>query len=153
MVIGMRSVGLGCLLLIVAGCADLRVHDRDRGRPVALTLCSKNETLQQRSTVYFGASIASGGEVDDAQWTRFLADEVSARFPDGLTWFTAAGQWRGDAGAMVREQSRVLMLIHDGKPEQRRAIDAIVATYRTRFAQEAVLEDRQAICMNLHRAP
>jgi hypothetical protein len=34
------------------------------------------------------------GNVSDRNWDRFLADEVTPRFPDGLTVFDAKGQWR-----------------------------------------------------------
>src|SRR4029078_11641515 len=58
------------------------------------------------SKVYFGMDIKGGGEVTAEQWGKFLSDEVTPRFPDGLTVFDAAGQFRSAAGTLVKERGR-----------------------------------------------
>ena len=49
--------------------------------------------------------------VTDEAWRGFLAAEVTPRFPDGLTVLDANGQWRGDDDVILRERSKVLLIL------------------------------------------
>src|SRR5471032_2937923 len=51
------------------------------------------------------------GEVSDADWASYLAEEVTPRFPNGLTAVDAAGQWRGPSGVISRERSKMLIIV------------------------------------------
>jgi hypothetical protein len=90
--------------------------------------------------LYFGTSMPGGGTVSAAAWRDFLAREITPRFPDGLTVLEARGQWRDRAsGRILRERSRVLLLLHRGTAKAKSAIAAIIARYKTRFRQQSVL--------------
>lgn len=95
--------------------------------------------------LYFGRSIPGGGAVSDVDWDGFLREVVTPRFPAGLTVWRAEGQWRDDAGAIVREASFVLELIHPASIQSDSAVQAIIAEYRRRFRQEAVLRVRDHV--------
>lgn len=43
--------------------------------------------------LFLGRQIPGGGMVSDADWTAFLAEVVTPRFPEGLTVWRAEGQW------------------------------------------------------------
>ena len=88
--------------------------------------------------LYFGRSIPGGGQVSDENWQRFLDEEVTPRFPDGLTVQDASGQWRGQGG-IVREPSKRLVVVLPGTPGGEAKLAAIRTAYRTRFHQESVL--------------
>ena len=75
----------------------------------------------------------------DAEWARFLAEEVTPRFAEGLTVLRAQGQWLGADSAIAREQSRVVMLLYTYNEEREEAIQAIMKAYKLRFRQEAVM--------------
>ena len=78
------------------------------------------------------------GKASEARWKRFLAREVTPRFPDGLTVYETTGQWRDPATkAITREKSRVLRIIV-AADIAREKIDAVAAAYRTQFAQKSV---------------
>jgi hypothetical protein len=75
----------------------------------------------------------------DAKWRRFLAREVTPRFPDGLTAYDTTGQWRDPATQKIsRERSRVLRLIVPLDPPAKDKIDAVAKAYKTQFAQKSV---------------
>ena len=96
--------------------------------------------------LFFGMSIPGGGRVGEADWRGFLKHEVTPRFPDGLTVLPATGQWRDRAtGRVVREPSRVLLLLHKGSPKSETAIRAIMDAYKKRFRQDAVLRVDTAV--------
>lgn len=135
-------------LLLASGC---RVTASRRpgltGDVSAVAACRDGESQQQRSTIYFGAAIPNSSDtVDDAEWSTFLADTVTPKFPDGLTWLEGSGQWRGADGAIVSEHSRMLVLLHADDEKTRAAISEIRATYRSRFMQESTLHERSVVC-------
>jgi hypothetical protein len=135
-------------LLSTPGCILVRAHGEARaGRSLALTACRDGETPMQRSTLYFGAAIPNSADsVDAAEWLQFLEGEVTPRFPDGLTWHEAHGQWRGADGRVVGEASRVLILLHADDADALAAIAAIRGEYQRAFAQEAVLHEHVRVC-------
>ena len=73
--------------------------------------CGVSSAAQIRTTLYFGLSRPKGS-VSELEWQIFLRDEVTRRFPDGLTVWQAEGQWLNPAGNIDREQSKVLLLVH-----------------------------------------
>lgn len=89
--------------------------------------------------LYFGRSIADGGSVSDAEWERFVGEVILHHFPDGHSVWRAEGAWRDSTGAVVREASFVLELIHPADDAIDSAIDRIIAAYKSRFRQESVL--------------
>ena len=99
-----------------------------------------------RTELYFGRSKAGGegGEISDAEWRAFLEKEVTARFPDGLTVLDASGQYRNAKGVIVKERTKLLVLLHkkagaDGK------LGEIIAAYKKKFKQESVLKVQHAV--------
>jgi hypothetical protein len=98
-----------------------------------------------RSELYFGLTRPGGGGVTEADWQAFLADHVTPRFPEGLTYLEGNGQWRGSAGVITREPSRVLILIHEAGSGPVTAIEEIRALYRRLFDQESVLLTRSPV--------
>jgi hypothetical protein len=78
---------------------------------------------------------------------------VTPRFPDGLTAWPASGQWRAAGGRITREASYVLNIVHPRDARSDEALRAIAAAYRSRFAQDSVLQVRQPACMTLHSTP
>jgi Protein of unknown function (DUF3574) len=98
-----------------------------------------------RTTLYFGLAHPLG-KVSESQWQAFLRDEVTPRFPDGLTVWQADGQWRRSDGHISRERAKVLLLVHDETPAVRTALAAIVASYKRLFQQESVLWETAPVC-------
>jgi len=90
--------------------------------------------------LYFGRNIGDTLGVTDSAWTVFVSDIVSARLSRGFTFWKAEGQWRGSDGRPRREPSFVLEVVHPTRSaEIESAILAIIAEYKLRFRQEAVL--------------
>jgi hypothetical protein len=109
--------------------------------------CHPDEKRLVSETLYFGTA-KPGGVVDAAEWTRFLQESVTSRFPEGLTVWQASGQWRGVDGKIVEEASHVLNLIHTGDEASERKVGEIASDYKLRFQQEAVLRTRGAVCVS-----
>lgn len=131
----MRSTLIWILLLASAAAAQ--------EAPAAV--CGPMGSDQTRTTLYFGLH-RKGGSVSGAQWNAFVRDEVTTRFPQGLTVWEAGGQWRRPDGSIVRERSKVLLLVHDDSAGVRAAIASIVERYKRLFAQESVLWETARVC-------
>jgi hypothetical protein len=92
--------------------------------------------------LYFGRDIPGGGRVSDEEWSTFLREVVTPRFPDGLTIVRAEGQWRDGQGRIITEPSTVVELMHPASAQADAAVEAIAAEYKRRFRQEAVMRVR-----------
>jgi hypothetical protein len=77
--------------------------------------------------------------VSEASWSRFLAAEVTPRFPDGFTVLDARGQWRDPSGPRIsRERSKVLIIALPPGPDNDSRLQEIIEAYKTRFKQKSV---------------
>lgn len=88
--------------------------------------------------LYFGRN-RPRGEVSDQDFLIFLRTIVTPRFPDGLTVVNGNGQFRNSKGTIIREKTKLLILIHSNSQEDRREIQEIIDEYKRRFQQESVL--------------
>ncbi len=100
---------------------------------------------QVRTTLYFGLS-KQKGSVSELEWQMFLRDEVTTRFPAGLTVWEAEGQWRQSDGVIGHERSKVLLLVHPDTPAARTSVQAVIERYRKGFDQESVLWETARVC-------
>lgn len=122
-------------------CLALPAASEARGQEAAETaLCrgvGGDGVLQ--AELLFGRSIEGRANVSDAQWSDFLGREVTPRFPDGLTVFEAAGQWRdSETRQVVREPSYVVMILAPNTPDTLARLSEIRTAYITRFRQQSV---------------
>lgn len=100
-----------------------------------------------RAELFFGRAIANGQRVNEAQWARFVARELTPRFPDGLTVLDGQGQWRdGARGAIVREPSRIVIIVTANDAPARAALDAAADAYKRRFKQKSVGIVMRPVC-------
>jgi hypothetical protein len=126
---------LAAIALALAGC-------RSGGHPEVVTSGPK-ASAWVKTELYFGLSRPGGGEVTQDEWDVFLGREITPRFPNGLTALDAHGQWRNESGAVIREKTKLQILLYESSPDRERALDEIVRIYKERFQQESVLRVRQ----------
>ena len=86
--------------------------------------------------------------VTETDFTRFLDEEVTPRFPDGLTVIDAQGRWSAPAGQAVHEQSKMVMIVLPGRDDDRRKLDEVRAAYKTRYDQQSVLLMTHGDCVS-----
>jgi hypothetical protein len=77
--------------------------------------------------------------VSEGAWSRFLATEVTPRFPDGFTVLDGSGQWRAPGGTKIsRERSKVVMVAMAPVADNDAKLQAVIDAYKTRFKQQSV---------------
>lgn len=93
--------------------------------------------------LYFGLGPADGARkgVRGSVWRRFLDDEVTPRFPAGLSVSDVYGQWqrRGD-GQPERLRSKMLILLYPATEKNARRVDAIRTAWKQRTGDQSVLK-------------
>src|SRR5262245_53338348 len=71
---------------------------------------SSSKAIQTQ--LYFGFEKPDKSYVTDADWQKFVDEQVTPRFPDGLTVLHGDGQYRGANGVIVHEPSRVITVLY-----------------------------------------
>jgi hypothetical protein len=140
----MRTVfvcSLGLILLIAAASnADAQA---------LAIVCHGTQRPGRIAELLFGRDIGNHVGVSEGAWTRFVAREITPRFPDGLTITNATGQWRDRAsGRMIREPSKRVEIVLPGHADDEARLDSVVAAYKRRFHQRSVEVIVESACVS-----
>ncbi|ADO69337.1 DUF3574 domain-containing protein [Stigmatella aurantiaca] len=120
---------------------------------LSLSACGDEEAAcevgseMQFTELFFGMDRENAEPVSEAEWQGFVDTIVTPRFRDGLTMFDADGQYMMDTGNLVHENSKVILLLHDGSAARSRDIDTIREEYKQQFQQESVLRIDSTSCV------
>ena len=104
-----------------------------------------------RSELYFGTTMPDGSVVTAEQWQAFLDEEITPRFPAGLTVLEGYGQFLNSSGVIIAEDSIVLIIFYpaDAVAESNEGLEEIRDAYEVQFEQESVLRvDSAPICIS-----
>jgi hypothetical protein len=115
-------------------------------QPGAPPVCTAPLKPALEVDLYFGRDKQGGGEVSEAEWAAFLADTVTPRFPDGLSVLDVSGQAREPSGRIVRERTKLLVVVVFDAPAHQAKVREVVETYNKRFGQHSVFRTEQAVC-------
>jgi hypothetical protein len=116
----------------------------DARSPIREPECGSASGAQLRTTLYFGLGRPKG-MVSELEWQLFVRDEVTPRFPSGLTVWDAEGQWQSQAG-VGHERTKVLLLVHPDTPAAQESVQTVIGRYRKAFEQESVLWETARVC-------
>lgn len=133
------------LLPLLAGCAAEGTAPVTQAPPA----CPPGTEAATVSEAYFGRAVRGRAEVSEAEWTAFLAEVVTPAFPDGLTALDGQGQWRGRDGRILRERSKVLLLVLPGQDAAaaRARLLPVEEAWKRRFDQQSVLTVHRPACV------
>src|SRR6266550_2149053 len=107
--------------------------------PLLGTSVSAQLKPQQVAELLLGRKIGDRLGVSETQFLNFLDREITPRFPDGLTVYDARGQYRdSERNRIVREPSKVVMIVLPGRPEDMARLNEIADAYKKRFRQQSV---------------
>ena len=95
--------------------------------------------------LYFGRD-TDKGEVSESDWATFLADEVTPRFPEGLSVLEVQGQYREPSGRIIRERTKLLVIVLFDAANQQAKVGEIARAYARRFGQHSVFRVERPVC-------
>ena len=93
-----------------------------------------------KTELYFGLSKPNGGVVSEAEWEGFVDEYITPIFKEGLTIVNANGQWMGENGELIKEKTKIVILLHRNSGDKKAAIEYIRDKYKKLFDQEAVIK-------------
>ena len=121
-----------CLLVVLLGMAAQPAATQPN-RPDC-------ENAFARTELFFGSAKPDGSAVTDEEFSAFLDQVITPRFPDGLTLLTGLGQFRTSAGIIVKERAFLLILLYPRPIRDSSArIEEIRDLYKVQCQQESVL--------------
>ena len=130
---GMTTVGFAQVGKVLAALVCLFALTANVAAQTPLQ-CTGAQKSWMVAELLFGRS-----NVSDAAWDRFLAVEVTPRFPDGLTVYDARGQWRNPQTKKIsRERSKVVMIAMPPADDNQTRLSTIIEAYKARFRQQSV---------------
>lgn len=133
----MRVLLAPVALLLLSGCASLTAP-----------ACPAGQQPMRMAQLFFGQNIGGKPGVSDAEFRRFTDDELTPRFPNGLTVLDGGGQWKGADNKLIREASKVVVLVlplHGG--DVSRKLGEVRQAYNQRFHQDSVMLVTQTACV------
>ena len=97
--------------------------------------------------LFFGRGDADNPRVvSDEDWSKFLEDTVTVKFPDGLTVLDAYGQYTDPSGTFTKEDTKVLIILVPPDGDSASRIDRVIEEYKQRFVRSAVLRQVISTC-------
>jgi len=118
-------------------------------QPGAPAVCTTPLKPAREIDLYFGRDKQGGGEVSEAEWASFLTDTVTPRFPDGLSVLNVEGQARESSGRIVRERTKLLVVVVFDAPAHQGRVREIVQAYNGRFGQHGVFWSEHPVCAGI----
>jgi Protein of unknown function (DUF3574) len=134
----MRALGAVIIAFALVGCATT---------PPA-PACPVGQEYRHTAQLFFGRNVGDKPGVSEADFRRFVDEELTPRFPDGLTVLDGGGQWRGEENRLIREAAKVVLIVLPKGREVPGRIDAARNAYKSRFHQDAVLMISQGACVS-----
>ena len=132
-------LGVGLILLaagLASGCASLHGP-----------ACPAGEQPMRTAQLFFGQNIGDKPGVSDAAFRKFTDEELTPRFPEGLTVLDGGGQWKGKDDKLIREASKVVVLVLPRKStDDMRRLGEVRQAYIQRFHQDSVMMVTQKVC-------
>lgn len=123
--------------LMLAGCASMG----PRGGA-----CPAGQERLRTAQLYFGA--ADQPRVPDAQFRKFVDEELTTRFPDGLTVLEGGERWKGEENRRIREAAKVVLIVLPKEGDSQPRLDAVRTAFHTRFNQDSALRVTPPACVS-----
>jgi hypothetical protein len=115
-------------------------------------LCNNapSSDILARTELLFGLDKSDGSKITESEFNRFLNREVTPHFPDGLTLLSGRGQFRNSKGLIVKESSKLLILLYPivQPSDSSQKIEQIRKAYKIAFQQESVLRTDDSSCVS-----
>lgn len=110
--------------------------------------CPDGQQRLRTAQLFFGRNIDGAPGVSDAAFSKFVDEELTPRFPDGLTILDGGGQWRGPENKLIRESAKIVLIVLPNRRDPARRIEAVRNAYKAQFKQDSVLLITQAACVS-----
>ncbi len=112
-----------------------------------MAACPAGQSQMRTAQLFLDAKAPA--RLNDADLRRFVQQEVTPRFPDGVTVVDGGGKWKGAENRMIRDAAKVVLIVLPARGDPQPRVEAIRAAYRTRFKQDSVVVMPPPACVAL----
>ncbi|HEX3701411.1 MAG TPA: DUF3574 domain-containing protein [Phenylobacterium sp.] len=123
------------MAFLLAGCASQTAQR-----------CPVGQEPHRTAQLFFGQRSQGRPWVSETVFRKFVDEELTTRFPDGLTVMEGGGQWKGRDDKLIREAAKVVLIVLPKGDDAQGRLDAVRQAYRARFDQDAVLRVDPPAC-------
>lgn len=89
--------------------------------------------------LYLGGVQTGGPAISAADLGRFVEQEITPKFPDGLTVLEGGQRWEGPENTRLREAAKVVLIVLPAGGDAKARVEGVRRAYRARFRQDAEL--------------
>ena len=133
----MKIIGLYTLILVILTVAFGSSH----------ASCPEGMESWEEYHLFFGRNTDDGQMVIESEWQNFLDQEITPRFPGGLTVIDAKGQYKSTLGTIVKESTKMVILLLPIASDTMDRIDEIMQIYGQRFQRTFFLRTVGSTCV------
>jgi hypothetical protein len=94
---------------------------------------------ETQTELFFGLSKPDGSSVTENEWNKFVDDYISPELPEGFTIVDARGQWTNTDNKIIKENSKLLVVIYKYNKEIDSSLSYVINNYKRIFHQSSVL--------------
>ena len=134
----MKRLAILVMGLTLTGCSTVQI-----------AACPAGQASLRTAQLFFARNDGKGVAVSDTAFRKFVTDEVSPRFPQGLSVLDGGAQWRGEANKMIRDSAKVVSVALPTGRDASEPLEAVRGAYRTRFKLDSQLQVTEPSCVAL----
>ena len=147
----MRRLGaIALAAFALTGCASIeRMWKPKPAAPAAAAAepaCPAGQERLRTAQLFLGRQ-TPGLAITPWDLQRFVDQEITPRFPDGVTVLDGGSQWQGNENILIRDAAKVVLIVLPAKGSPEARVEAVRTAYRTRFNQDAMLVVTPPACV------
>jgi hypothetical protein len=144
----MKRLGAILLVLALGGCGTIQGlwKPKPRAAAAAAPACPAGQEHLRTAQLFSGRQTA-GMAITPWDLQRFVDQEITPRFPDGVTVLDGGAQWQGNENILIRDAAKVVLIVLPARGDPQNRVEAVRAAYRQRFNQETVLVVTPPTCV------
>lgn len=109
--------------------------------------CPVGQEWLKTAQLFLGRRTEGSGAVSDADLRRFVDQQITPKFPDGLTVLDGGRQWQGPESTLIREAVKVVLIVLPSKGDAAARIEAVRGAYKAQFHQDSAMLVTQGACV------
>jgi hypothetical protein len=137
------------LLLAAAGLSGCIVAQQQKPAPrparAPPLACAPGQEHLRTAELFLGRKTPATTSPADLQ--RFIDQEITPRFPEGVTVLDGGAQWQGSENALIRDAAKVVLIVLPAAGDPQAKVEAVRTAFRNRFNQDSVVVVTQPACV------
>jgi hypothetical protein len=142
----MKRLGAILLVLALGGCGTIQGMWKPKPRAAAAPACPAGQENLRTAQLFLGRQ-APGAAIAPWDLQRFVEQEITPRFPDGVTVLDGGAQWKGSENILIRDAAKVVLIVLPARGDTQGRVEAVRAAYRQRFNQDSVVVVTPPACV------